>query len=127
MGRRLHKQATISALAVLAVILVTSTSRADGAGNGPAGGKGPTVGRGPYYPLPAWDQTLPSNARFIVLSNFGNAAVLDLETGLVWERSPNPTPANWGPAQTACRNKVVGNRFGWRLPAIQELMSLDGR
>jgi hypothetical protein len=133
MGRRLHRLATISALVVLAVALVTSTARAQtvakvsSAGSGPSVGRGPTVGKGPYYPLPSWDQTLPSNARFLVLSNFGNAAVLDVETGLVWERSPDPTPANWNPAQTACRNKVVGNRFGWRLPSIQELMSLmDG-
>ena len=112
---RLHRRLTTSTLAILTVTLVASTTRAQ------------TVANGPYYALPSWDQTLPSATRFIVLSNFANAAVLDRETGLVWERSPDPTPARWGPAQTACRNKVVGNRFGWRQPAIQELMSLmDG-
>jgi len=91
-----------------------------------------TTAVGPYYATPSWDQTLactsPANCpRFIVLSNFGGSAVLDRETGLVWERSPDQTPRNWDPAQAACRNKVVGRRFGWRLPTIQELMSLmDG-
>ena len=47
-----------------------------------------TVGAGPYYATPSWDQTLPSNTRFIVLSNMNSAAVLDRETGLVWERAP---------------------------------------
>lgn len=48
-----------------------------------------TTGNGPYYATPSWDQTLPSNTRFIVLSNFGGQAVLDRETGLVWEKSPS--------------------------------------
>ncbi len=46
---------------------------------------------GPYYALPSWDQTLAcattSNCpRFILV--MGGVAVLDRETGLVWERSP---------------------------------------
>jgi hypothetical protein len=55
-----------------------------------------TTAPGPYYALPAWDQTLSSATRFIVLSNFGGVAVLDRETGLVWERSPsNTTSVTW--------------------------------
>ena len=44
--------------------------------------------REPHADVPAGDQTLPANKRFLVLSNFANAAVLDKETGLVWERLP---------------------------------------
>ena len=47
---------------------------------------------GPYYAIPAWDQSLPASTRFVVLTNWGQQAVLDKETGLVWERSPATTP-----------------------------------
>ena len=85
-----------------------------------------TTANGPYYAWPSWDQTLPSSTRFIVLSNFNSQAVLDRETGLVWERSPS-IPAfatSWQDALVSCNNIVVGNRKGWRLPTVQELASL---
>lgn len=83
-----------------------------------------TIAPGPYYAIPSWDQTLPSTTRFIVLSNMGSAAVLDRETGVVWERSPNTSTFVWGAALSYCNNLNVGGRTGWRLPTIQELMSL---
>jgi hypothetical protein len=43
---------------------------------------------GSYYANPSWDQELPAAQRFIVLSNLNNEAVLDRETGLVWQRTP---------------------------------------
>jgi|KBSMisStaDraftv2_1062788.scaffolds.fasta_scaffold439639_2 hypothetical protein len=88
-----------------------------------------TVAAGPYYATPSWDQTIACTStancpRFIVLSNFSSAAVLDRETGLVWEQSPDTTGRSWPFAQFDCNNKVVGNRKGWRLPTNQELASL---
>jgi hypothetical protein len=93
---------------------------------------------GPYYATPSWDQQLPGSTRLVVLSNWidanfpaGGAAVLDRETGLVWERSPSSTQLTWNPVnpafQTAlayCNQRTVGNRWGWRLPTLQELDSL---
>lgn len=84
---------------------------------------------GPYYAPPAWSQQLQCDTqatcpRFIVLSNWGNAAVLDRETGLVWEQSPNPFLFSWANAQRHCNITTVGNRKGWRLPTLQELASL---
>lgn len=79
---------------------------------------------GPYYAWPSWDQTLPAATRFIVLTNMASAAVLDRETGLVWERSPDATTLTWVSAQFLCTTRTVGNRKGWRLPTIQELASL---
>jgi hypothetical protein len=83
-----------------------------------------TTAPGPYYAMPSWDQTLPANTRFIVLSNMNNEAVLDRETGLVWEQSPSAFPADWSTAFNRCIVLRKGGRFGWRLPAIQELASL---
>jgi uncharacterized protein DUF1566 len=91
---------------------------------------------GPYYATPAWDQQLDCSSiascpRFIVLSNWidadhpsGGAAVLDRETGLVWDQSPSTTARPWLSALSHCVAKTVGNRRGWRLPTVQELASL---
>ena len=83
-----------------------------------------TVANGPYYATPSWDQTLPVATRFIVLSNMNSAAVLDRETGLVWEQSPLGLLNSWGGAHLRCNTKTLGGRLGWRLPGLQELASL---
>ncbi len=85
---------------------------------------------GPYYAEPSWDQKLDCTAttncpRFIVLTNWSSAAVLDRETGLVWEQSPDGTYTyTWSDARSACANKNIGGRKGWRLPSFAELASL---
>jgi hypothetical protein len=82
---------------------------------------------GPYYATPSWDQTLPAATRFIVLSNFASAAVLDRETGLVWEHSPSTSSFDWLNASFHCIDLNAGGRTGWRLPTVQELLSLVDR
>ncbi|MBP1152217.1 DUF1566 domain-containing protein [Methylocaldum sp. RMAD-M] len=65
-----------------------------------------------------------ASQRFVVLSEFSNAAVLDKETQLVWFRTwPNAT-TEWNSARDSCANSSVGGRKGWRLPYLHELMSL---
>jgi hypothetical protein len=87
------------------------------------------VSAGPYYAQPSWDQTLPCETpagctRFIVLSNMNSDAVLDRETGLVWEKSPSEILEPGSFAAARCSGETIGNRMGWRLPTVQELKSL---
>jgi len=79
--------------------------------------------------LKAWDNQINNPGRFKVLDDFAGAAVLDKETQLVWEQSPetaphSTTPFFWFAAQISCNVRNVGGRKGWRLPTIQELASL---
>ena len=77
--------------------------------------------------LKSWSNVIPNAARrFVVLADFDNQAVLDRETGLVWEKSPATTPAQLEDVTEgqACANKTVGGRKGWRLPSFPELASL---
>ena len=71
-----------------------------------------------------WDQVLPVSQRFVVLPAFNNDAVLDKETGLVWEKSPQTNGVSAANSRLACANKAVGGRKGWRVPALPELTSL---
>lgn len=91
--------------------------------SGPAGAQ--TFQNGPYYAKPSWDQQIPDAQRFIVLSNWNNEAVLDRETGLVWERTPSQFTTDWINALQLCHLRhTTGNRSGWRLPSVEELTSL---
>ncbi len=79
----------------------------------------------PHAGLPQnWDQMLPAAQRFVLLPDFGNAAVRDDETGLVWEQSPTNTTTTWFGARASCANQNIGGRKGWRLPSLVELASL---
>ncbi len=77
--------------------------------------------------VPSWDQTLTSNgcgsARWSCV--MGNVAVLDNETGIVWERTPSNAPAlDWFTAIQVCDQTQTGARMGWRLPTAEELLSV---
>ena len=80
---------------------------------------------GLYYATPAWDQKLAPVARFVVLTDWNNEAVLDKETGLIWERSPVKINSFlWRDALISCMNRATGARKGWRLPLVHELATL---
>jgi len=76
-----------------------------------------------YRGLPViWTDKIPASKRFKLLLD--GEAVLDKETGLVWERKPDEGTYNWNSAVVYCRHKAIGGRMGWRLPAVDELASL---
>ena len=103
---------TLRLLALGVLALTASPAQADTA-------------NGPYYAVPSWDQKIPVATRYTVLLNWNSEAVLDRETGLVWERAPETqVPRQWFNAASACLAKNVGKRKGWRLPSVAELMSL---
>lgn len=72
---------------------------------------------------PAWSKKITEASKRFELVLDG-AAVLDKETGLVWEKNPDTTPRTWDSAVFYAYNKTVGGRKGWRLPTIEELSSL---
>jgi hypothetical protein len=73
----------------------------------------------------AWSQKLPSAERFQVVLD--GLAVLDRETGLVWDRTPTAIGLSWAGAIDGCLIKTLANRRGWRLATLEELASLvDG-
>ncbi len=73
--------------------------------------------------LQSWDTQINDSSRFLVLSQFNNEAVLDKETGLVWEKSPTAS-SNFRSSPVNCSWRLAGGRMGWRSPTIEELTSL---
>lgn len=71
---------------------------------------------------PTWSRVLAASDRFQTV--MGGAAVLDRETGLVWERDPDTVQVGWADASYYCYQRTIGARNGWRLPAVEEVMSL---
>jgi hypothetical protein len=66
-----------------------------------------------------WEDHRP-NRRFAVFEDL----VLDKETGLVWLGRPFCDLRTWRNAKWYARVYTGGNRLGWRLPTIEELLSL---
>ena len=87
----------------------------------PSAPPGPTMKTLDEIP-PTWSQILPASTRFVLV--MGGVAVLDKETGLVWQQSPTATTFAWESAHNFCNQLIAGGRLGWRLPTLQELASL---
>lgn len=71
-----------------------------------------------------WSQVISGAKRFTLLPQFSGEAVLDKETGLVWQLAPTEMFGNLPVASRYCADVSIGNRRGWRLPTLQELKSL---
>jgi hypothetical protein len=70
----------------------------------------------------AWTGKLPPSRRFSLVLD--NQAVLDNETGLVWQRTPFHNTVDWWNVYSGCYTMTTGGRSGWRQPTIEELLSL---
>jgi len=78
-----------------------------------------------------WLKITEATQRFQLLANFNNEAVLDRETGLIWQQCPDVTTVPFmldnlftGFAVGNCYAATTGGRTGWRLPSLEELQSL---
>ena len=71
---------------------------------------------------PNWSRKLPNDRRFTLV--FDGLAVLDNETGLVWERTPSESGHQWANGAYSCMQRTISGRVGWRLPSMSELQSL---
>jgi len=72
-----------------------------------------------------WSSVVPPADRFEVLADFYSEAVLDRNTGLVWQLAPSTQRFVWVDARSACMNSASGGRRGWRLPSIVEVNTLQ--
>jgi hypothetical protein len=107
--------ATVIATIVVMLSLGASIAAAGGSANAPAP---PILDKLP----PTWSQIIPGEHRFEVVLN--GEAVLDKETGLVWQRSPWNSQWDWNGGQTQCNYETIGGRMGWHLPTVEQLTSL---
>jgi hypothetical protein len=73
---------------------------------------------------PSWDTKIEGAKRFKVLKAFADQAVLDRETGLVWQRTPRTDGVTFENAYATCLRDKIGGRSGWRLPRLDELLSM---
>jgi hypothetical protein len=118
-----HKPSTKAAIfftTIVAVMLIVPGSVMAGSLE-PSAPPGPTMKTLDEIP-PTWSQKLSAAQRFVIVLD--GAAVLDKETGLVWEKSPDTAQRTWSNAVIDAYGKNVGGRKGWRLPRIEELASL---
>jgi hypothetical protein len=70
----------------------------------------------------AWKSQITPVVRFELV--FNDEAVFDRETGLVWQRTPHNNSSIWSGAVNDCIFQEVGGKLGWRLPTVEELLTL---
>jgi hypothetical protein len=86
------------------------------------------IGAGELKEIPSTWSKIPASKRFVLVLN--NKAVLDKATGRVWARDACLKDSSGfhlmesDDAYFFCRDLVIGNRKGWRLPTAMELLSL---
>lgn len=99
----------------------TAFTTGGGGGGGTSGG---------LSAFPPWSQILPAAQRFVLVmpttANPTGEAVLDKETGLVWQRLVTLS-TDLDNAIGYCALLELGGRKGWHLPTLEQLASLVDR
>ncbi len=96
-----RRKAVISPVVGVSLGLLTAVQAQSGSLEPPASavdGSGAPVAT--TQAQPSWDQDLPASERFVLV--MGGAAVLDKNTGLVWEQSPQTTAHTWSAVRVQC-------------------------
>jgi hypothetical protein len=68
---------------------------------------------GPFWPFDPSEHLVPDGD-----------TVQDRLNGYVWQRSTDDQGYAWEEAQGYCAGQAIGGQSGWRLPAIEELMTI---
>lgn len=108
-------------LAVVLLVVIVGFGPASAGSLEPPGPVSPTMKALSDVPS-AWKSVITAVSRFELVMN--GEAVLDHETGLVWEQAPVEAALSWSAAVDTCFRKTLGSRRGWRLPAVEEMASL---
>ncbi len=113
-------------LKILGILILTTIAV-------PAFAKPPPRDTAEGVPYPRWDRRLPADDGDLITGCnstrfkcvFNDEVVRDVETGLLWQLVPFNGGRIWSDAHDACLSVTTGDRFGWRLPSIVELRSLQ--
>jgi hypothetical protein len=54
----------------------------------------------------------------------GDGTVTDRNTGLMWQKDDDGKQRSWDSSLTYCKNLSLGGHSDWRLPSLQNLISL---
>ncbi|MFI3268682.1 MAG: DUF1566 domain-containing protein [Rikenellaceae bacterium] len=55
----------------------------------------------------------------------GDGTITDLNTGLIWQKTPVAEGMTWYEAIEYCENLELAGRTDWRMPTLKELFSIS--
>ena len=63
----------------------------------------------------------------LTMSLKASNVVIDSETGMMWQDTPNSVKKDYSGAKAYCRELSLGGHSDWKLPNIDELMSISDK
>jgi len=63
----------------------------------------------------------PINTRF---TDNGDGTISDKKTGLMWQKEGSSDSMNHSDAEKYCKDSEIGDHSDWRLPTVEELLTL---